>query len=248
MDTAQPSFGGVFPTTHLSMIHQAAIPGSPGFRAAWEGFFKDYWPPLYTYLRRKGCAREEARDILQDFFIEGLDGRYLARYDPAQGRLRTWLLACLRNHRIDADRKRTARPDHGAMPLFSDDDVGTLESNLADSRDGDPDLTFEREWASHVFRRSLDSLEGRLRGLDPIDLSVFTDWVRVTPETRPEGSSLAASLGISTEAMYMRASRIRKAIEREIVEQVRQFSPSAADVGLEVDEVLRCLAGRPAER
>ena len=99
-----------FPPTRASLVGLLGAPGTPAWRATWERFFRDYWRPLYAWLRRTGTGAPDALDLLQDFFAAGLDGAIFSDYDPARGRLRTYLLACLSNHRRKAWRRASARP------------------------------------------------------------------------------------------------------------------------------------------
>jgi RNA polymerase sigma-70 factor (ECF subfamily) len=56
-----------FATTRWSVVRAAG--GSPEERmAAMTRLFQSYWQPLYLFLRREGRTREEAEDLLQEFF------------------------------------------------------------------------------------------------------------------------------------------------------------------------------------
>lgn len=233
------SHNPAFPTTHTSILGFAGRPDCAEFRAAWEAFFLAYWPPLYAFLRRSGSPREEALDLLQDFFLGGLDGSLLSSFDPAKGKLRTYLRACLRNHRGKAVRRQRVRVDGRPMPVLAIEEV---EAELADSAADEPDQAFDREWALQVLTMATTALEADLasRG-DKTGAGVLTQWV-LTVE-RPPAADLAASLGITTGDLYTRATRLRQALSALVTQQVQAYSPGAVEAGLEADEVLRCLTG-----
>ena len=53
-----------FPTTCWSRILEARDPAAPESRAALEGLCRDYWYPLYAFIRRKGHDPETAQDLV----------------------------------------------------------------------------------------------------------------------------------------------------------------------------------------
>jgi RNA polymerase sigma-70 factor (ECF subfamily) len=66
-------------------------------RKALATFSETYWPPLYTFIRRRGCALADAQDLVQGFFAHLLEQNTLSRADQEKGRLRTFLLGSLPN-------------------------------------------------------------------------------------------------------------------------------------------------------
>jgi RNA polymerase sigma-70 factor (ECF subfamily) len=60
---------------------------------------KQYWKPVYCYLRRKGYDNESAKDLTQDFFHEVVLNRdMVARADQTRGRFRSFLLFALNEY------------------------------------------------------------------------------------------------------------------------------------------------------
>src|SRR6202795_1746106 len=81
-----------FPTTRWTLVIAAGDPHRKEARSALVSLCENYWYPLYAYLRRRGYPAEQAQDRTQEFVIQVLEGRYLARADPEKGRLRSLLL------------------------------------------------------------------------------------------------------------------------------------------------------------
>ena len=78
-----------FLTTHWSLIETVDSDEKDGNRALIGSLLKQYWKPVYCYLRRHGYGNEEAKDLTQDFFHEVVLGRGLfQRADQSQGRFR----------------------------------------------------------------------------------------------------------------------------------------------------------------
>jgi DNA-directed RNA polymerase specialized sigma24 family protein len=80
---------------------------APGFGAALSELYRIYWYPLYAYVRRRGHASEQARDLIQGFFLHLLEHKTLAHADGLKGKFRSFLLGSLQNYlSTDADRAR----------------------------------------------------------------------------------------------------------------------------------------------
>ena len=60
--------GGVFATTHWSVVLAAGQIQPDNGKAALEQLCHTYWQPLYAYVRRQGFDEPDAQDLTQDFF------------------------------------------------------------------------------------------------------------------------------------------------------------------------------------
>ena len=220
-----------FPTTHVSLVELAAAPERPGWQEAWDRFFRGYWQPLYAYLRRTGSGREEALDLLQEFFLQGAHGSLLKSYDPSRGRLRAFLLTCLGNLRRKAWRADRARPDRHACLRLED---------AAEPEAADPDQAFELEWTRCVRTRAVQRVQARLEAEgDELALRVLQGWVLCAK--RPPVTEFAAELGITPNALYTRGSRLRQSLVTEVERALRWFAARPAELASERDAVLRSM-------
>lgn len=86
--------GQSFSTTHWSVVLRAARDGTQQ-AAALEELCKNYWPPIYGYVRRRGYAFEEAQDLTQGFFARLLEKGWLEDVDPNRARFRSFLLTMI---------------------------------------------------------------------------------------------------------------------------------------------------------
>ena len=75
-DPGRPPAAG-FPTTHWGRV-LAAGGNDPGSREALAALCRDYWYPLYGFVRLKGHSPEDAQDLVQGLFAELL-GRALCK-------------------------------------------------------------------------------------------------------------------------------------------------------------------------
>src|SRR5438093_11301259 len=115
--------GGVaFVTTQWSVV-LTAQGRSPAADEALEKLCRTYWWPLYGFVRREGYKPEEAQDLTQAFFARLLERRDLETVRQERGRLRSYLLASIRNFLSKArHREMTVKRGEG-RPLVSLDDL-----------------------------------------------------------------------------------------------------------------------------
>ena len=78
--------GAPFHTTHWTVILQAAKPDEDeAARKALATFSETYWPPLYTFVRRRGYSPADAQDVVQGFFQHVLEKNTLSRAEEVAG-------------------------------------------------------------------------------------------------------------------------------------------------------------------
>src|SRR2546428_12281386 len=115
-----------FATTHWSVV-LAARGESTEARAALEKLCRTYWWPLYGFVRREGYKPEEAQDLTQAFFARLLERRDLANVRQERGRLRSYLLASIRNFLSKARHREMTLKRGEGRPLGSLEDLLTAE-------------------------------------------------------------------------------------------------------------------------
>ncbi|MFM8358581.1 MAG: RNA polymerase sigma factor [Verrucomicrobiota bacterium] len=96
-----PSGAGsaTFKTTHWSGLRSAREGDAGGVppEEALANLCRDYWYPLYAYVRGCHFSPEDAQDLTQAFFERLIEKDLLAAADPARGRFRWFLLTALQN-------------------------------------------------------------------------------------------------------------------------------------------------------
>jgi RNA polymerase sigma-70 factor (ECF subfamily) len=127
-------------------------------RQALDAICRDYWPPVYAFLRRSGCGRDEAGELAQAFFAEVVIGRRLLDgADQSKGRARSLICAALRNFRLDHARRNQAR--RARVVTVSGDDIEREEQLLRTAAEEPPQDAFDRRWALSVLDRALRRCE-----------------------------------------------------------------------------------------
>ena len=233
-----------FAPTHWTVVFlsakHASPQGAPQPDDALASLCRTYWPPLYTFVRRRGYGPADAQDLTQDFFIHLLETDALAKVDPARGRFRTFLLAALKNFLANAHERRTALKRGGAVEFLPLDDVLT-ETEAAVQADGDiageEDRQFEERWATALVARALGQLraemaaEGKERLHD--ELQVFVTGAGPLPDQ----ADTAARLGIPFATLRTHVRRLRERYRDVLRGEVARTVATPA----EVDDELRHL-------
>src|SRR6185295_10148808 len=90
--------GGWFPPTRWSVVLETRSDDPNAAAAGLSEWCRIYWPPVYSYLRRRGNSPQDAEDLTQGFFAMLLERNSLAVVDEAKGRLRSFLLVALKRY------------------------------------------------------------------------------------------------------------------------------------------------------
>src|SRR5258705_8960183 len=153
------SDGQWFATTHWSVVLLAAQNSVPEASEALEKLCASYWYPLYAYVRRTGRNVEDAQDLTQEFFARLLEKQYLGLATPERGRFRTFLLSSLKNF-LANDWKRSQRQKRGGGITLVPIDAACGENLYATEPVDplDPEILYERRWASTLLERALQRL------------------------------------------------------------------------------------------
>jgi RNA polymerase sigma-70 factor (ECF subfamily) len=77
--------GAKFATTHWSIVAQSALTDVPEAEDALTQLCESYWPPIYSFIRRRGFSPADAQDLTQAFFAFFLRTKAYARVDRLHG-------------------------------------------------------------------------------------------------------------------------------------------------------------------
>lgn len=217
---------GHFATTRWSQI----VAASGHDRAALAWLCERYWDPLRAHLRRRGVREHAAEDLTQDFFAAMLDGTLIQRADPARGRFRTFLLACLEHHLAHARERDAALKRGGGVTSVA------LSDQLAP--DTDPTRGFDRAWAETLLERVRD----RLRAEGDAKTQRLEAFLTSNGDSAAYGAA-GVELGLSEGAVrvtiHRLRSRFRDLLRAEVAETLADPTPEAIDA--EISDLLIAL-------
>lgn len=158
--------GGVpFGTTHWSVIAACTTDSTEAAQEALTQLCRDYWPPLYSFVRRRG---HDPQDLVQGYFAQLLRNKAYARTSPNKGRFRTFLLASLKHYIADVwDRERALKRGGDLEFVLLDEELHAAEI-FWEPEGARPTLNdeqhFEQRWAAALVMRALMRLEAEVAG------------------------------------------------------------------------------------
>ncbi len=98
-----------FQATRWSLVRAAAGRGDAAAAGrALAEICEICWYPIYAFIRRAGHPAHDAEDLTQSFFARLIEKDILSAADPTRGRLRPFLLTCVRNHLHHEHERNTA--------------------------------------------------------------------------------------------------------------------------------------------
>src|SRR5437870_3983811 len=147
-----------FPTTHWSVVLTAADSAAPWTSEALEQLCHTYWRPIYAFVRRQGQSQEDALDLTQGFFARFLERKQIKLADPDRGRLRSFLLASLKNFLANERSRGQAEKRGGGHSIISLEEQREAETRFqAEPADpaAPPDQAFEKRRALTLLDKVL---------------------------------------------------------------------------------------------
>jgi len=232
--------GDWFATTHWSVVLAAEQSSTPAAREALEKLCRDYWYPLYAFVRRQGYNPPDAQDLTQAFFARFLEKNYLAQVHPAKGKFRSFLLVALKHFLADEwDKLRAAKRGGGQVPISLDEQTPEERYRLEPADEMSAEKIFERRWALTVLEqartRSREEYVSRGKGELYDGLKIFEGG----EQTSPTYAELGNRLGLTESAVKAAAHRVRQRYHELVREEIAQTVAKPA----EIDEEIRYLIG-----
>jgi RNA polymerase sigma-70 factor (ECF subfamily) len=208
---ARPTTAGwQFTTTHWSVVLEAARPESPGAVDAFAALYRDYWYPLYAYVRRRGRSPHEAEDLTQDFFVALLKRERLRGLERGGGRFRSFLLKALQNFLANEWDRATAQKRGSGCPVIPLDEVDAESRFLADPAGVAPEADFERNWAFAVIALAMRNLELELRAAGRERLFEHLGPHLQGDHGARKYAAIGAELGMSEGAVKVAVHRLKQ--------------------------------------
>ena len=202
---------GWFKTTHWTVVLTAREKDGAAARGALASLCSTYWYPLYAFIRRQGSSPHEAEDLTQEFFFRFLERHSLGSVQPAAGKFRSFLLACLKNF-LANERERANAQRRGSgqslVPLDSADAETRYSLEPADSRT--PEAVFERRWALAVLERTMQDLRREYSAGQKRELFGELQGFLPGGQGNVSRAELAAKRGVSVGAIDVAVHRLRQ--------------------------------------
>jgi RNA polymerase sigma-70 factor (ECF subfamily) len=230
--------GASFTTTHWSVIAQCALTDLPEAKNALAQLCETYWPPIYSFIRRRGYAPSDAQDLTQSFFACFLRTKDYARVDPVHGKFRSFLLASVKNFLAnDWDREQALKRGGDYQFVSLNSETAEAPYDAAGAPDSTAERLFDLRWATTLTTGALNSLcrelqtEGKVKLFEQLS-SFLTGGILI-----PSYDEVSARTGLPRATVKTHVHRLRLRY-REILRAEIARTVSSPD---EIDEELRYL-------
>src|SRR5438046_3345746 len=180
-----------------------------------------YWPPIYSFVRRRGYAPADAQYLTQSFFAFCLRTKAYARPDPLRGKFRSFLLASVKNFLSDNwDRDQAIKRGGDYQFVSLDPETAEAFYDAASAPDSTAERLFELRWAKTVTAGALNSLrkelqaEGKLKLFE--QLKAFLAGGSVLPSYDDASARMSLPRATVKTQVHLLHQRYREIVHREI--------------------------------
>jgi RNA polymerase sigma factor (sigma-70 family) len=235
--------GAPFATTHWSVVEACADDDNADIALA--RLCQDYWPPLYTFARRRGNSSADAQDLVQGFFAYLLQSKAYAQTDRRKGKFRSFLLASFKNYMTDAwDKMRAIKRGGEHEFVLLDDEVEAAEAlyrRVPPAIQLDDEQQYEQAWAASLVARALERTQNEFENSAKACLFHALEPFLTGGVGLPGHEEVARRLDISIDTFRSHLSRLRARYREFLREEVARTIGIAEDVDEELRHLRRIL-------
>ena len=214
--------GGSFRTTQWSVVLRAGEDDSES-RQALESLCRTYWPPVYSYVRRRGYDHDAALDLTQGFFAQFLEKNYLRAADRQRGKFRSFLLTSVKNYLANEWDKGQAQKRGTGQAVFSLDEQNSSDRYPIEPVDDmTPEKNFERTWALTLLEQVLSRLQAEMLAGKSDKYFEQLKTCLMGENLNDSYKSIAQTLGVTETALKTRIHRMRRRFGELLYDEVQQ--------------------------
>jgi RNA polymerase sigma factor (sigma-70 family) len=226
-------------TTHWSVVLDAQSELRAA-REALEKLCRIYWRPIYSFVQRQGIAPKEAEDLTQGFFALVLERKDLDTVRKEKGRLRSYLLASVKNFLTDEKRRAMAIKRGKEERLIPFEEVREHERVDVERSDRLPaDQIYERRWALTVLEQVMARLRDEYRSAGNVRFFDQMKKMLMDEPNRPSQAQVASEFGMTEKAVKQAFQRFRQRYQTLLREEISHTVAMPGDI----EDELRHLIG-----
>ena len=239
-ESSQPQW---FATTHWSVVLAAGRGDSTRATAALEKLCRNYWYPLYAFVRRLGHSAPDAEDLVQSFFAVCLEKNYLGAAEQAKGRFRSFLLMALKRFLANEWDKARAQKRGGTHTTVSLDVLTAEQRYALEPADSlSADKLFDRRWALTLLDQVVTRLQDEQAAMGKADQFEQLKECITTAGRGVPYVEIAARLGTSESAIKVAVHRLRQRYRELLQEEIANTVAAPAEIEDERRHLLMALA------
>jgi len=219
-----------FATTHWSVVLEAQGQ-SPAAQEALEKLCRTYWRPIYSFVRRQGAGTEDAEDLTQGFFALLLERKDLNTVRKEKGRLRSYLLASVRNFMADESRHAIAVKRGKGQRLIPLEEIRERERIDVERSDRlTADQIYERRWAFTVLEQVMARLRDEYRSAGNLRFFDQMKKMLMDEPDRPSQAQVASEFDMTENAVKQAFYRFRQRYQTLLREEIAHTVATPSDI------------------
>jgi DNA-directed RNA polymerase specialized sigma24 family protein len=240
--TSLTSQGQDFADTRWSMVFSAAHSSTPHGAKALDELCRQYWYPVYAFIRHKGTDAPGAEDLTQSFFQILIERNILTYADPARGRFRSFLCAAVQRVMTDEWNKSNTLKRGGGKQITSWDALKAEDRYRHEPvNSASPDQIFDRTWAQTVASTVMGRLRQECSDVQAVRFDLVKGFL-VKPTDRTSVIQAASAAGISENAMKALIARMRSRYRELFRREIERTVESSEEVDIELRHIAKMLS------
>lgn len=241
-DFPSPPGKSPFPTTSWTLIQKVQKGSGRDAARAMEELCRQYWYPIYAYARRFGFSAHDAEDLTQTFFHNLISHESLQAAQEGEGRMRTFMLAILRNVAHKQSRHDNADKRGGQANIVSFDEYMAEDRYQREPANRtDPELIFDRAWADALLAAAAEKLRQEyIQGNNLDEYDQLREFLPLGENASPYAEA-AARLGINEGSLRVQIHRMRKRYAKLIEAEIAQTVSDPAEQKAELAYLMKVI-------
>ena len=224
---------------------QAGRNDSPQATQALEELCRQYWYPLYAFVRRQGHDVHTAQDLTQEFFHKLLEKNYLGIADRRRGKFRWFLLTAFKGFLANEwDRHQAQKRGSGQQPIALDGLSAEQRYSLEPASEMTADRVYDRRWALTLLETTRARLRQECFDADKAERFELLECYLPGEEPNRTYAEAGQELGLSEGAVKVEVHRLKKRYGELLRKEVAKTVGHASEVEEEVRYLIDVLAGR----
>jgi RNA polymerase sigma-70 factor (ECF subfamily) len=236
--------GASFATTHWSIVAQSALTDVPEAQSAIAKLCEAYWPPIYSFIRRRGYSPADAQDLTQSFFAFFLRTKAYARTDRLHGKFRSFLLASVKHFLLDHwDRERAVKRGGGYQFVSLNQETAEAFYDAASASDSTAEHLFELRWAKTVTASALNSLRQELQTEGKLEVFEQLKDFLAGGSVLPSYDEASARTGLPRATVKTHVHRLRQRYREIVRREIARTVSAPHEINEELHHLCNVLAG-----
>ena len=226
------------------MLQAGRVDADESARKALAIFSEAYWPPLYTFVRRRGYSPADAQDVVQGFFEHLLKQGALSRADQEKGRLRTFLLSSIQNFFLKQRRDMHTLKRGGGQQFVSFEALlPKTEASMNATAHLNDISSYDVAWASAVVGRAWTNLRESFAAEDKRKwVDELKPFIAGGTGALPNQEDVAKRLGVPIATFRVWLTRLRQRYRDALRAEVASTVSDPADVDDELQYLYRIVS------